>query len=636
MKQFHASTICLTLAVFTVAAHWGATIKAADLPNILWITSEDNGPELGCYGDKYATSPNIDALAKIGMKYRYCWSNAPVCAPARTTIITGMYPTSLGAEHMRSYLPMPAGIKMYPQYLREAGYYCTNKSKEDYNLIKPGKVWDESSRKAHWKNRPAGSPFFAIFNHTVSHESKLRVRPHTAVHDPAKVRIPAYHPDTPEVRQDWAQYYDTVTNMDKLVGKNVAELKKAGLLENTIIFYYGDHGSGMPRHKRWPYNSGLHVPLIVYFPPKYQHLAPPEYEPGGTSDRLVSFVDLAPTLLSIAGIKPPAHMQGHAFAGKYTSDYQPYIYGYRGRMDERPDMVRSIRNEKYVYIRHFNPHRPYGQFLHYMFRTPTTRVWYQMHLDGKLNPVQDHFWQEKPVEELYDLQADHDEVNNLVNDPNHKPVLDSMRKELWSWMNRTNDLGAIPEPELHQRCGSRSPYDLQLESKLTTDLQKDTLAALLGSFVTLDNTEQEKIEEGIRGAFQNEDSIIRYWACTWALINKKPGLKIAHDELLASLDDESVSVRIVAAEALGRYGSDSDLKRALPVLLKAADLNQSDVYTAVAALNAIDYLDEKAASVRDKIASLPLENEKTLPRTKSYVPRLLQKILADLDGKELP
>lgn len=636
MKSLSVLIFSLTFLFPWLHSNSGNRIEAAELPNILWITSEDNGLELGCYGDKYATSPHIDALAKIGMKYQYCWSNAPVCAPARTTIISGMYPTSLGAEHMRSYLPMPAGIKMYPQYLREAGYYCTNNSKEDYNLIKPGKVWDQSNRKAHWKNRPDGNPFFAIFNHTISHESKLRVRPHTAIHDPAGVRIPAYHPDRPEVRQDWAQYYDTVTAMDKKVGKNFAELKKAGLLEETIIFYYGDHGSGMPRHKRWPYNSGLHVPLIVYFPPKYQHLAPPEYKPGGTSDRLVSFVDLAPTLLSIAGMKPLPHMQGHAFAGKHTSDYQPYIYGYRGRMDERPDMVRSIRNERFIYIRQFNPHRPYGQFLHYMFRTPTTRVWYQMHLDGKLNPAQDLFWQEKPVEELYDLQADHDEVNNLVDDPNHKQTLDSMRKELWTWMNKTRDLGSIPEAELHQRCGSRSPYDLQLESKLTTDLKKDTLAALLGSYVTLENAERENIEEGIQNAFQDDDSVIRYWACTWALINKKPGLKITHDELLSSLSDESVSVRIVAAEALGRYGSESDLKLALPVLLKAADLNQSDVYTAVAALNAIDYLDEKAASIRDQIANLPEKVENMPPRTNSYAPRLLEKILADLDGKELP
>ncbi|MBL4885766.1 MAG: sulfatase, partial [Planctomycetaceae bacterium] len=549
---------------FAISSHQN-TLVAADQPNILWITSEDNGLEVGSYGDKFATTPHIDALAKIGMKYQYCWSNAPVCAPARTTIISGMYPTCLGAQHMRSTMPMPKGIKMYPQYLREAGYYCTNNSKEDYNLEKPGKVWDQSNRKAHWKNRPDDKPFFSIFNHTQSHESKLRVRPHTAVHDPAGVRIPAYHPDTPEVRQDWAQYYDTVTEMDQKVGLNFDELKKSGRLEDTIIFYYGDHGSGMPRHKRWPYNTGLHVPMIVYFPPKFQHLAPPEYKTGGSSDRLVSFVDLAPTVLSIAGIKPPSHMQGHAFAGEFTANPQPYIYGYRGRMDERPDMVRSIRDERYVYIRHFNPHRPYGQFLHYMFQTPTTRVWYQMHLDGKLNATQDAFWQNKPTEELYDLQADRDEVNNLVDSPEHEQTLASMRKALYDWMIDTNDLGAIPEAELHQRCGSRSPYDVNREGKLNTDLQRDTMAAILATYVTAETLDTVKKQEGLEKTFQNEDSIIRYWACTWALKNGKQGVDMTHSALLTSLSDSSSSVRIVAAEALGRYGSDSDLTLALPV-----------------------------------------------------------------------
>ena len=267
MNRFALCTALLASAVLSAA------LMAADdtpRPNILWITSEDNGPHLGCYGDEYATTPSLDGLAARGMIYQTCWSNAPVCAPARTTIISGMYPTSLGAEHMRSMTRLPASFKMYPQYLRDAGYYCTNRSKEDYNLEKPDKVWDESSRNAHWKNRTDKQPFFAISNHTISHESKLRTRPHKAVHDAAKVRVPAYHPDTPEVRQDWAQYYDRITEMDALAGKNLQELADAGLADDTIIFYYGDHGSGMPRSKRWPYNSGLQVPLIVYIPEKYR------------------------------------------------------------------------------------------------------------------------------------------------------------------------------------------------------------------------------------------------------------------------------------------------------------------------------------------------------------------------------
>ena len=207
-------------------------------PNILWISSEDHGPHMGCYGDTFATTPNVDKLAARGMIYTHVWSCAPVCAPARTTIISGMYPTSTGAEHMRSLVPYPAGKKMFPQFLREAGYYCSNNAKEDYyNLEKPGRVWDDSSARAHWRNRKPDQPFFAVFNSEKSHESKLRLRPHKQIHDPAKVRLPAYHPDTPEVRQDWAQYYDIVTEADGDAGKRLAELEQAGLAEDTIVFY---------------------------------------------------------------------------------------------------------------------------------------------------------------------------------------------------------------------------------------------------------------------------------------------------------------------------------------------------------------------------------------------------------------
>jgi len=212
-------------------------------PNILWITSEDNGTELGCYEDPYARTPHIDRLAARGLKYLNAWSNAPVCAPARTTIISGMYPPSTGSEHMRSLVKLPAGFRMFPQYLRDAGYYCTNNAKEDYNLKKPGQVWDESSRQAHWRNRQPGQPFFAVFNITTSHESQLRKRPHRLVHDPSQAPVPTYHPDTPEVRHDWAQYYDKLTEMDTEVGERLDELEVAGLADHTIIFYYGDHGS---------------------------------------------------------------------------------------------------------------------------------------------------------------------------------------------------------------------------------------------------------------------------------------------------------------------------------------------------------------------------------------------------------
>jgi arylsulfatase A-like enzyme len=623
---------------------WCVPLAGAERPNVLWITSEDNGPHLGCYGDTYAVTPNLDALAAKGCRYLHCWSNAPVCAPARTTIITGMYPTSLGAEHMRSLVKLPEHIQLYPQYLRAAGYYCTNNSKTDYNVQPNGPVWDDSSNKAHWKNRPEGKPFFAIFNHTISHESQIRnaIDEQDRIHDPAGVRVPAYHPDTPEVRKDWAQYYDRLTMMDKLAGANLAELKAAGLEEETIVFYYADHGSGMPRSKRFPYNSGLHVPLIVYLPEKWKHLATPDYQPGGTSARLVSFVDLAPTLLSLVGADIPAHMQGHAFLGPQATEPQPYLYGFRGRMDERIDMMRSITDGRYVYLRNFMPHRPYGQYVDYMFQTPTTRVWYELWKRGECNEAQSHFWNEKPVEELYDLQSDPDEVVNLAGRDDVQSRLRELRQQLTEWMVQSRDLGFLPEAEIHRQCRGKSPYELGQE------LAERTIP------VGRERREMSVVSYGIRGAASRpwaalrrddlgdvfgriqmlptwSEPMTRYWSAMIPLAKHPQGLDRDRDVLRGLLQDDSPSVAIVAAEALGRYGDDEDLALALPVLLEYANAEKHGVYCAIEALNAIDYLDEKAVPIRVEVAKLPRKDPQAPDRTASYCDRLIEKILADLN-----
>ncbi|MFG0336001.1 MAG: sulfatase-like hydrolase/transferase [Maioricimonas sp. JB049] len=592
-------------------------------PNILWITSEDNGPHLGCYGDEYATTPHLDALAKRSLLYRNCWSNAPVCAPARTTIITGVYPPATGSQHMRSMVRMPDFMRMYPQILREAGYYCTNNSKEDYNLAKPGDVWHESSRRGHWKNRRPGQPFFAIFNHTVSHESQLRKRPHEAVHDPAGVRVPAYHPDTPEVRQDWAQYYDKLTEMDRLVGRNLKELEEAGLADETIVMYYGDHGSGMPRSKRWPYNSGLHVPLIVHIPEKYAHLRPEDYRAGGSTERLVSFVDLAPTLLSLAGIEAPEWMQGHAFAGVHEAEPQPYLYGYRGRMDERYDLVRSVRNQRYVYLRHYMPHKIYGQYIQYMFQTPTTQVWRQRFEDGTLTPEQALFWQEKPTEELYDLKTDPDEVRNLADSAEHEKILDELRQAHREWVFRIRDVGFLPEAELHGRAEGSTPYEVGHDPS-GYPLEKIFAAAQLAA-----GRDRDAISE-LRGLLDSDESGVRYWGAMGLLIRKEDGVNQGRRALRSALEDSSPSVQVAAGEALACYGNPEDVDLALPVLLKNANLEESGLYVAMQALNAIDAADEKAAPIRDEIAALPHEAPSYDRRLRSYVPNLIKKILADL------
>ena len=598
--------------------------ETRELPNVLWITSEDNGPHVGAYGDEFADTPNIDSIAAKGMIYLNAWSTAPVCAPARTTIISGMYPPSTGSEHMRSMTRLPANMKMYPQYLREAGYYCTNKSKEDYNLEKPGEVWHESSQRGHWRNRQPGQPFFAVFNFTVSHESQIRKRPHTPVHDPAKVRVPAYHPDTPEVRRDWAQYYDKITEMDAQVGQVLRELQEDGLTDDTIVFYYGDHGSGMPRSKRWPYNSGLNVPMIVSVPEKFKHLAPSDYVVGGESDRLVGFIDLAPTVLSIAGVKPPGHMQGHAFLGKYEAPEQPYAYGFRGRMDERYDMLRVVRDKRYVYIRNYMPHKIYGQFIAYMFVTPTTQVWKSLYDQGRLEPPKTFFWEKKPAEELYDLQNDPDEVNNLADSPDHQEILARLRKAQQDLAVEIRDVGFLPEGEIHARSQGSTPYEMGHDQS-KYPMRKVMATAELASSLDPDATGE------LVGAFDDDDSAVRYWAAMGILMRETDGVAAAKDALYAALGDTSPYVRVIAAQALGQYGSDRDAAKALSTLLELAPIDTNGVYVSMLALNALDALDDKAKPAIETIKALPRNVSPQPPRTGSYVPNLIKKTVDDLE-----
>ncbi len=597
-----------------------------ELPNVLWLTSEDNGPHLGCYGDSYADTPNLDALAAKGMTYTRAVSNAPVCAPARTTIISGMYPTSTGAEHMRSMTRLPKDFKMYPVYLRELGYYCTNNSKEDYNLAKEGQVWDESSRQATWSDRPSqDQPFFAIHNFTTTHESQIRKQPHTLVHDPAKVRVPAYHPDTPEVRRDWAQYYDKITEMDEMVGERLRLLEEQGLTEDTIVFYYSDHGSGMPRNKRWPYFSGIHVPLIVHVPEKWRHLAGSDYQVGGSSDRRVGFVDLAPTLLSLAGQVPPAHMQGHAFMGKYEAPAREFAFGFRGRMDERYDMVRSVLGKKYLYVRNYMPHKPYGQHLAYMFETPTTQVWKKMFDEGKLDQSQSHFWKSKPAEELYDFENDRDEVNNLAKSKDHQEVLRKMREAHLEHLNECVDLGFLPEGEIHSRSEGSTPYEMARSGKYPFKriFVAADLAAGLSPWAT----------KTLITYLKDQDSAVRYWGAMGLLMRGKKGVSASSKALESALRDASPYVRAVAAEALGKHGDERQIKRAVKTLGDLADPIRNGCFPSMLAMNAIDELDEKAKSLLPLIESMPQVPVGVNARFKGYVGRLIKTILGELKAE---
>jgi arylsulfatase A-like enzyme len=598
------------------------SLTAADKPNILWLTSEDHSPTMGCYGDKVARTPNIDALAAKGMLFKKAWSVAPVCAPARTTIISGIYPSSSGGIHMRSMVSMPNGTKMYPEFLREAGYYCTNNSKTDYNLREPAKLWNESSGKASWKNRPKDQPFFAIFNSTKSHESQIRTRPHTQITQPEDIRVPAYHPDTPEVRQDWAQYYDKVSEADADAGKRLKELEEAGLAADTIVFYYADHGSGMPRSKRWPSNSGLHVPFVVYFPEKYKHLAPKEYTAGGQSDRLISFVDLAPTLLSLVGIQPPEWMQGHAFAGPFQTEPQPFIFGMRGRMDERMDLVRSVTDGRYVYLRNYYPHVSQAQRVAYQFETPATRVWNDLFLAGKTTPAQSLFWRTpKDPEELYDLQSDRDEVTNLASSPKHRPILEKLRAAQREHLAKIRDVGFLPEHEMHIRSEGSTPYD-SAHDPAQYPFEKILAAADLAS--GMDSTATPELA---RLMTDDADSAVRFWGALGLLMRGESATRDQTAALLKALNDPSIDVRIPAAQALGQFGDAAALAQALPTLSALAAPKDHDVLTAMAALAAIEALGPKADSLKPQIATLDPNGPTPDDRYNSYVPRLIENIV---------
>lgn len=563
-------------------------------PNILWITSEDNSPLLGCYGDDFATTPNMDRMASEGILYENAFATVPVCAPTRFNIITGVYPSSTGTQHMRSRYPIPASIKPYPLLLREAGYYCTNNSKTDYNFLGEDKsYWDECNKDAHYKNRAEGQPFFAIFNYTVSHESSIHSSVPTAElrHDPAKVKLPPYHPDTPDARHDWAQYYDKVEDLDTIVGVVLKELEDAGLAENTVVMYYSDHGGVLARSKRFVYDSGLHVPLIAYFPKKYQYLATDK--PGTRTDRLVTFVDFPVTLLSLAGIKKPDYMQGLAFLGKYQGKEREYACSLRDRMDERYDFCRTIRDKKFRYIKNYNPHRIYGQYISYLWRAPLTKSWEEEYKAGRLNEIQSQFWNQKPAEELYDSVNDPWEVNNLADDPQYKDVLQRMQQACRNWLLEIRDSGFLPESEFVEISKTGTIYDFVRSEKYDLERIMD-----VANKATSRN--ESELDELVR-LMEDKDRFVRFWAVTGCVVLGEKA-KPAIPALVKCLKDEYPDVRINAAEALCNLGNVDD---GLPVLIQ--ELSNDNTKAALRAANSLQYIG-KAAKPALKALEAQFEN----------------------------
>jgi N-sulfoglucosamine sulfohydrolase len=572
-------TVSVGSSLATIPGMISANQAKGNRPNILWITSEDNNTTfLGCYGNPFATTPTLDRLASEGILYRNAFCTAPVCAPTRSTIISGMYPTSLGTEHMRSTYPIPKSIRFFPQYLRDAGYYCTNNAKKDYNMPEPDGVWDESSKNATYRNRRPGQPFFAVFNIEISHESSLHKSISEPRHDPAKLKLPAYHPDTPEIRHDWAQYYDKVEDMDRRVGQLLADLGEEGLAEDTIVFYYADNGGILPRSKRFCYDSGLHVPMIIRFPGKYQHLAPAR--PGTRTDRLVTFVDLAPAVLSLAGIPIPPAMQGSAFLGSQQSHPREVACSFRGRMDERYDMVRTVRDKRYRYVRNYNPHRIYAQHVEYLWLMPATRSWERLYREGRCDPAQRAFWEPKAPEELYDLVRDPDEVHNLAGDPAHQATLQRLRKSCLNWMMEVRDAGFVPEGEMVEYSKHGTLFDIVHDKNFPLQRIVDT-----ADIATRRNSD---LIPRLLERLDDSHPVVRYWAATGCLVLGEQA-KAAVAKLKECLKDASADVRVTAAEALCAVG---EAEIGLPVLIES--LRHENGKIALHAANALECLGEKA------------------------------------------
>ena len=613
--------------ISAVAAPAREGLAQAAPPNILWLVSEDNNPFLGCYGDQLAHTPNIDALAKRGLLFRHAFSAAPVCAPSRFGILTGVHPESCApANQMRAVATLPPWLKTYPEFLREAGYYCTNNAKTDFNCnADAAKIFDESSPKAHYQNRPDGKPFFAIFNHEVCHESCLmgaaaRSGPnagpgasagtYAAAPDdgrvkPGNVRVPAYMPDTPEVRADRARYYNAIEMMDGQIGARLKDLADAGLADDTIVFYLSDNGGALPRSKRYCYDDGLRCALVVAFPLKWQHLAPAKM--GTAIETPVSLVDLAPTLLSLIGTPIPAHMQGSAFAGPQAKPRRPYAYGMRNRMDERYDFVRAVTDGRFHYIRNYTPHRTY-QHGAYQWQAKGYQSWEREWRAGRLNAVQSRFFQgPRPFEEFYDLKSDADQVQNLADVPAHAERLRILRKALDDHMVAVNDNGFIPE-------------GLLLEGYLPSrDKEAYPLPRLMTLAATAAARDPKSVDQ-LTTVLRHANPVMRHWAAQGLLMLGAQAAP-ARDALVAMMNaDAALQNRVVAAEAVATIAPSPEAVKALAAIIDGTDSEPVKLQ----ALNSLTFLGTQAMLALPTIKAAAAGEQAYLRNAGRYLEAVLE------------
>ena len=611
MNPMLLRTILLT-AAFTATGV--LQVAADDRPNILWISAEDlSAATIGCYGGA-AHTPHLDRLAGAGLRFDAAFAAAPVCAPSRSAIITGMMPTTLGSLPMRCKAIPPQHVVGFPQLLRDAGYSCTNNAKTDYNLDRSfADGWDKSNGKAHWRNRPDGKkPFFAVFNLHATHESGLfgdkpaefrRNLPPEAHREAADVAVPAYYPDTPGIRRSLAQRLELAAALDADVGQLLADLAADGLADDTIIFFWSDHGEGIPHGKRSLTEHGLRVPLLIHVPERFAARAalPDGSVPRGQTDTLVSLMDLGPTVLQLAGIAIPEGMEGRPFLGP-TAAPRDVVIAARDRMDDTPGFGRSDRDPRFRYVRNFLPWLDGDDLPAYADGVAITGELRAARKAGTLPPGSSWFARtSRPVEELYDVVADPDEVVSLAHDTRHAADLERLRETLRTWMRETKDTGILPEPILRREAQVAGSEWAIFHPKAAADAaaaqtRYDTILAV--AWDVAENHDATHFSDRLT----DTDPAIRSWAVAGTGWAAQRGGGDPTSALQPLLTDPDPTVRVAAANWLVRCRTPTATDAALAVLLKEACGDTSEIR--VAALIAIDQLGDAARTVWPEAAAI--------------------------------
>ncbi len=556
MRRLPCPALLILLAIFSLPARLSCQASAADRPNIVWIMSEDNSKHyLQLFDPAGAATPQIERLAQSGVVFDRAFSNAPVCSVARTTLITSCYGPRIGTQfHRRAQLAaMPEGLQMFPAYLRAAGYYTTNNSKKDYNAIEGKQVWDASSGKASWRNRPSdNTPFFHVQTFGMSHESSLhfsvaKMQSEATQHAADAVSLAPYFPDTPTFRYTHARYLDRMQTIDAAVGELVAKLEADGLLEDTFVFYFGDHGGVLPRSKGYVYESGLHVPLVVRIPENWKSLS--AFPAGSRSGGFVEFVDFGPTVLNLAGVEVPEGVDGKPFLGPAVTaadvNARDETFGYADRFDEKYDLVRSLRVGRFKYIRNYEAFNPDGLQNNYRYNMLAYQDWRTRFQAGELNDTQSQFFRSKPVEALYDLENDPHEVHNLASDPQHQDTLRRLRNRLQQRLKAMPDLSFLPESVLVDQAMDNPVAFGQQQAPRIARLIDTVDACLLPTPQAVDT---------LRDALQSADPLQRMWALVACSCLGQAAAPLADVAARLHTDDSHRLTRVRAAQFLAILG----------------------------------------------------------------------------------